>query len=275
MEDSCGLFIVMSCTAYIKAVTFCILFMYCSLNTTINLKIWPQLLISVYNHRSNLLIYTQNSWWRNILDPYSEISKNRITLKKLTHPVFLGLYLCYPFLVLYLCYTYACQSYVCLSIRLSVCQSVHPLSSRLPVYPSIYLSVCVFIRPFFFPSVCLAVCLSILLSVYPPFYISVHLSICLLVYPSVCSPVSLSIRLSPPPREIYAVLTVPESVRPPLPPIHYCPPSNMSHIYWDMAATFSLATQRAREYHSSLICFYKNKMLKLYNRGDFGSAIIK
>jgi hypothetical protein len=36
MEDSCGLFIVMSCTAYINAVTFSILFMYYSLNTTIN-----------------------------------------------------------------------------------------------------------------------------------------------------------------------------------------------------------------------------------------------
>jgi hypothetical protein len=38
----------------------------------------------------------------------------------------------------------------------------------------------------------------------------------------------------------------------------------MSHIYWDMAATFSLATQGAREYHCSLIYFYKKKTPNLF-----------
>jgi hypothetical protein len=145
--------------------------------------------------------------------------------------------------------------YVCLSIRLSI-YPICPSSARLTVH------------------FCFYVCLSIHMSVhiYPSVFLSLSLSIHLFVYPSVCPSFFLSIRLSPPPREIYAVLTVPESVRlPPSNPL-YCPPSNMSHIYWDMAATFSLATQGARESHSSLIHFYKNKMLILYNRGDFGSA---
>ena len=91
----------------------------------------------------------------------------------------------------------------CRAIYLSIC---------LPVYLSVYLSICLSICLSFYLSVFLAICLSsylsfylsaflsiylsIYLSFYLSIYLSVYLSVCLSIYLSLCLSINLSICLS-------------------------------------------------------------------------------